>query len=84
MRRFAVIVNAMNKHGFTQNLLEVVECLLPIAVALDPDFDAAEYHLFATSEVDAKLHNIAISNLVGLALNSRLRKPYVVQEGAGT
>lgn len=82
--RFAALVNADKLESGHPNLLEVVKRFLPIAIALDPNFDAAKDHLFAPSKINAKLDNIAVPHFVRLTLNSRLRQSYVVQESTGT
>lgn len=61
-----------------RRFVEIIQGLLPIPVALDSDLDASENHFFATSEINAKLHNITVSDLVWFALYARLRQPNVV------
>lgn len=65
------------------DLLEVVQRLLPVAIALNANLNTTENHLFATSKVNSKLDNITVPNLVGFALHTRLREPDVVEEGSG-
>lgn len=61
--------------------VEVVQALLPAAVALDADLDAAEDDLLAALEVDAELHDVAVVDGVGPALDAGARQAHVVEEG---
>jgi hypothetical protein len=51
--------------------VEVVETLLPAAVALYANLDASENDLLATLEIDTKLDNIAVVDGIWSALNTR-------------
>lgn len=68
--------------GVARNSLEGVESLLPATIALYPDLDAPEDHLFSTTEVYSKLDDVSIFDLEWLALLIRLAQADMVQEGA--
>lgn len=67
------------------NLLERVGLFLPGSVTFDSDLYTSEDHLFATSEINAELHDITIFKGVQTRLLIWLTEPDVVQErAAGT
>lgn len=51
--------------------VEIVEALLPAAVALDADLDTSENHLLAALEVDTKLDDIAVVDGIWATLDAR-------------
>jgi hypothetical protein len=62
--------------------VEVVQALLPAAVALNTNLHTSEDDLLATLEVYSKLDNISVVNRVWSALDAGTRKTHVVQERA--
>lgn len=60
--------------------VETVETLLPAAIALHPNLDAAEDDLLSALEVDTKLHDISIVDRERSALHTRTRQANVVQK----
>lgn len=72
------------EQAFVCGCVEIVEALLPAAVAFDTDLDAAENHLLATLEIDSELNHITIIYGVWSALNTGTRQTDVVEESART
>jgi hypothetical protein len=64
--------------------VEVVQALLPSAVALDADFHTPEDDFLTTFEVYSKLDDVAIVYGVWSALDAGTRETDMVQESAGT
>jgi hypothetical protein len=62
--------------------VEVVETLLPAAVAFYANLDTSENDLLATLEVYAKLDNISIVDGVWSALDTRTWQAHVVEESS--
>lgn len=88
MRARSIAINLRPTLGqvfqtLVRGLVEVIETLLPASVALDPDLDAPEDHLLATTEVNAQLDNISIANNIWLALDAGLTETDMIQESAG-
>lgn len=71
----------VNGHPFVFHLLEIVQSLLPTTIAFDTDLDTTEYHLFAATEVDTKLDDIAILNPKWFRLDVGLTQADVIQKG---
>jgi hypothetical protein len=46
------------------SLLELILLLLPRAIALDSNPNTTENHLFAATEINSQLHNVAVFNRV--------------------
>ena len=70
-------------HGGNDSL-ELIRSLLPAAVHLDSNLDAAENDLFASLEIDAQLHNIAVLDRVGARLGVWTAEADVIEKGART
>jgi len=64
--------------------VEVVQTLLPSAVALDADLHTPKDDFLTTFEIYSKLDDVAIINGIWSALDAGAREPDVVEEGAGT
>ena len=70
--RVAVLVNACAlEQALVCCCVEVVETLLPAAVALYANLDASENNLLATLEINAKLDHIAVVDGIWSALDTR-------------
>jgi hypothetical protein len=64
--------------------VEIVQTLLPSAVALDANLYTPEDDFLAAFEVYSKLDNVAVVNGVRSALDSGTREADMVKECAGT
>jgi hypothetical protein len=62
--------------------VEIVQALLPAAIALDADLDTSEDDFLATFEVYSKLNNITVVNGVWSALDAGTRETHVVEKRA--
>lgn len=62
--------------------VEVIQALLPAAIAFDTDLDAAEDHLLAAAKIDAQLDDVAVLDTEGLGLDVGLAEANVVEERA--
>lgn len=83
--RVTALVDARTlEQAFVGRSVEVVEALLPSAVAFDADLDAAEYNLLATLEIDSELDDVAVVDGVWSALNAGTRQTDVVEESTRT
>ena len=60
-----LLVRMLLQQSPVRACVEVVQTLLPAAIALNPDLDASEDDLLTTLEVNAELYNIAIVDWVG-------------------
>jgi hypothetical protein len=70
--RIAVLANACAlEQALVRCGVEVIETLLPAAVAFYANFDTSENDLFATFEIYTELHNIAVIDGVWAALDAR-------------
>jgi hypothetical protein len=70
--RIAILTNACAlEQAFVCSRVEVVETLLPAAVAFYANLDTSENYLFATLEIYTKLDNISIVDGVWSALDTR-------------
>jgi len=77
--RIAVLVDACAlEQTLVCRSIEVVETLLPAAVALYTDLDTSEDDLLAAFEVYAELDDIAIVDRVWSALHAGTREAHVV------
>lgn len=81
MRLFATQISDA-RSMLCANLLELVQRLLPAAVALDTNLDAAKDHLLSTAEVYSELDDITIFYAERLRLDVGLAEPDVVEKGA--
>lgn len=52
------MANSYNIH--IQDSLEVIEALLPAAIAFDTDLDTAKDHLLASTKINTQLDDVAI------------------------
>ena len=66
------------------DLLKLVQALLPTSVAFDADLYASEDDLFASFEVDSQLDDIAVIDRIRTTLHAGTAQTDVVEEGAGT
>jgi hypothetical protein len=71
-----------SQQSLVRRRVEVVQTLLPSAVALDADLHAPKDDFLTTFEVYSKLDDVAIINGVWSALDAWTREPDVVEEGA--
>jgi hypothetical protein len=71
-----------SQQSLVRRCVEVVQTLLPSAVALDSDLHTPKDDFLATFEVYSKLDDVAIINGVWSALDAGTREPDVVEEGA--
>lgn len=64
--------------------IEIVQALLPAAIAFDAYLHAPKDDLLAALEIDAELDNVAIVNRKWARFLPWRGEPDVIQEGAGT
>jgi len=64
------------------DILEIVQTLLPATIAFYANFHTTKDHFLTTTKIDAQLNDISILDLERFRLNIRLAKPDMVQEGS--
>jgi hypothetical protein len=82
IRIAAFVDTSSSQQPLVRRRVEIVQTLLPSAVALDADLHTPKYDLLTTFEVYSKLDDVAIVNGVWSALDAGTRQPNVVEEGA--
>lgn len=64
--------------GAPQDVLELVQLVLPAAIQLQPHLDAAENHLLAPLKIDSELHHIPIIDRERLGFLTGRAQPYMI------